>query len=43
MRHYTPIIPQQHHRHYRPLPQPAHRHGHHPPHHNGNHRNGHRR
>ena len=36
MRHYTPIIPQ-HHRYYRPLPQPAHRHGHHLLHHNGNH------
>ena len=34
--HYTPIIPH-HHRHYRPLPQPAPRHWHHPPHHNCNH------
>ena len=34
--HYTPIIPH-HHRHYRPLPQPAPRHWHHPPYHNGNH------
>lgn len=35
-RHYTPIIPH-HHRHYRPLPQPAPKRWHHPPHHNGNH------
>ena len=35
-RNYAPVIPQ-HHRHYRSLPQPAHRHGYHPPHHNGNH------
>ena len=36
-RNYTPIIP--HHHNYRPLPQPAPRHWHHPPHH----RNGPRR
>lgn len=35
---YAPIIP--HHHSYRPLPQPAPRHWHHPPHHN---HNGHRR
>ena len=37
-RNYTPIIPHHHHHNYRPLPQPAPRHWHHPPHHNGNHR-----
>lgn len=37
-RNYTHIIPHHHHN-YRPLPQPAPRHWHHPPHHNGNHHN----